>query len=115
MTISANVPTTFLLSMATNNVPWFPIIPYNSSPEREGYEFLYFETDDGQKIYDNKLHIDDKDYYIKAVYSKIPTISLPQTGEDNHGRLIALYGILVLMAFGTADFFLSKRDKKNKN
>ena len=81
------------------------------TPYREGYEFLYFETDDGQKLYDNKLHIDDKDYYVKAIYSKIPTISLPQTGEDNHGRLIALYGIIVLMAFGVADFFLSVRKK----
>ena len=95
----------------------YTIVEYDDTldfetPYREGYEFLYFETDDGQKIYDNKLHVDDKDYYIKAVYSKIPTISLPQTGEDNHGRLIALYGILVLMAFGTADFFLSVRKKK---
>ena len=81
------------------------------TPYREGYEFLYFESDDGNKIYDNKLHIDDKDYYIKAVYSKIPTISLPQTGEDNRGRVIALYGILTLMAFGAADFFLSIRKK----
>ena len=101
------------------DVEKYKIVEYDETvdfeiPYREGYEFLYFETDDGQKIYDNKLHIDDKDYYVKAVYSKIPTISLPQTGEDNHGRLIALYGILTLMAFGTADFFLSKRDKKNK-
>ena len=81
------------------------------TPYREGYEFLYFESDDGNKIYDNKLHIDDKDYYIKAVYSKIPTISLPQTGEDNRGRVIALYGILTLMAFGAADFFLNIRKK----
>lgn len=101
------------------DVEKYKIVEYDETvdfeiPYREGYEFLYFETDDGQKIYDQKLHIDDKDYYVQAVYSKIPTISLPQTGEDNHGRLIALYGILTLMAFGTADFFLSKRDKKNK-
>ena len=95
----------------------YTIVEYDDTldfdtPYREGYEFLYFETDDGKKIYDNKLHVDDKDYYIKAVYSELPTISLPQTGEDNHGRVIALYGIIVLMAFGTADFFLSVRKKK---
>ena len=81
------------------------------TPQRDGYEFLYFETDEGKKIYDNKLHIEDKDYYVKAIYSKLPTISLPQTGDDNHGRLIALYAIIVLMAFGTVEFFLSIRKK----
>ena len=82
------------------------------TPYREGYEFLYFETDDGHKIYDNTLHIDDKDYYLKAVYSKLPTISLPQTGEDQSGRVIALYAIIALMAFGTVEFFLSVRKNK---
>ncbi len=78
------------------------------SPEKEGYEFLYFETNDGEKIYDNKLHIEDKDYVIKPVWSKIPTMSLPKTGEQNSDILLILYSIITIMAFGTAIFFASK-------
>ncbi len=78
-------------------------------PYRDGYEFLYFKTKDGEKIYDNKLRIDDKDYYIEAVYAEIPTISLPQTGEDNDALIIALYAILTVMSLGTAIFFIHKR------
>ena len=78
------------------------------SPEKDGYEFLYFETTDGEKIYNNKLRIEDKDYVIKPVWSKLPTMVLPQTGENNSDILLILYSIIAIMAFSTAIFGASK-------
>ena len=78
------------------------------SPEKDGYEFLYFETNDGERIYNNQLHIEDKDYVIKPVWSKLPTMALPQTGEKNSDILLILYLMITIMSFGTAIFFASK-------
>ena len=67
-------------------------------PEKEGYEFLYFETEDGEKIYDGKLHIEDKDYKIRTVWAKIPDLDLPKTGENDHILLI-VYIIITITSF----------------
>ena len=67
-------------------------------PEKDGYEFLYFETDDGQKIYDGKLHIEDKDYKITTVWAKIPTMDLPKTGE-NDNILLIVYIMITITSF----------------
>ncbi len=67
-------------------------------PEKDGYEFLYFETEDGQKIYDGKLHIEDKDYKITTVWAKIPTIDLPKTGE-NDNILLIVYIMITITSF----------------
>ena len=77
------------------------------SPEKDGYEFLYFETKDGEKLQDNKLHIEDKDYVIKAVWAKIPGKALPQTGENNNVLLI-IYSAITIMSFGFAVVMVSK-------
>ncbi len=70
-------------------------------PEKNGYEFLYFETEDGKKVYENKLYIDDKDYVIKPVWGKIPEMNLPQTGE-NDTALLAIYTIITIASFALA-------------
>jgi LPXTG-motif cell wall-anchored protein len=77
------------------------------SPEKDGYEFLYFETKDGEKLQDNKLHIEDKDYVIKAVWAKIPGKALPQTGENNNILLI-IYATITIISFGFAVVMVSK-------
>jgi LPXTG-motif cell wall-anchored protein len=78
------------------------------SPEKDGYEFLYFETTDGEKIYDNKLHIQDKDYVIKAVRSKIPERALPQTGEKASNVLMILWTTLTIISLGTMVYIIRK-------
>jgi uncharacterized repeat protein (TIGR02543 family) len=81
-------------------------------PEKDGYEFLYFETEDGQKIYDGKLHIEDKDYKITTVWAKIPTIDLPMTGENDNIFLI-IYIVITLTAFIFA-YDLATENKRRK-
>ena len=77
-------------------------------PEKNGYEFLYFETIDGERIYDNKLHIDDKDYVIKAKWAKIPEVSLPQTGETVSDVLIVLWTALTLVSLGFVTYIIRR-------
>ena len=81
-------------------------------PEKEGYEFLYFETDDGEKIYDGKLRIKDKDYVIRTVWAKIPDLDLPKTGENDHILLI-IYIIITITAFAFA-IDLATENKRRK-
>ncbi len=78
------------------------------SPEKDGYEFLYFETNDGEKIYDNKLRVEDKDYVIKAVWSKIPERALPQTGEKASNVLMILWTTLTIISLGTMFYIIRK-------
>ena len=83
-------------------------------PEKDGYEFLYFETDDGQKIYDGKLHIGDKDYTIKTVWAEIPKMELPKTGEnDNDNILLIIYIIIAITSFAFA-IDLGTENKRKK-
>ena len=78
------------------------------SPEKEGYEFLYFETNDGEKLQENKLRIEDKDYVIKAVWSKIPEKALPQTGEKASNILIVLWAALTMITLGVATYIIRR-------
>ena len=89
------------------NVEFDDVITIDT-PEKDGYEFLYFETKDGEKLQDNKLHIEDKDYVIKAVWAKIPEKALPQTGEDNN-ILRIIYATITIISFGFA-VFMDKKD-----
>ena len=82
-------------------------------PEKEGYEFLYFETEDGEKIYDGKLHIEDKDYKIKTVWAKIPTMDLPKTGEEKNHILLIIYILITITSFGFA-LDLATENKRRK-
>lgn len=82
-------------------------------PEKDGYEFLYFETDDGQKIYDGKLHIEDKDYNIKTVWAEIPKMDLPKTGEENSNILLIVYIIITITSF-TFAIDLATENKRRK-
>ena len=81
-------------------------------PEKDGYEFLYFETDDGKKIYDGKLHI-DKDYNLKTVWAEIPKLDLPKTGEENSNILLIIYIIITITSF-TFAFDLATENKRRK-
>ena len=82
-------------------------------PEKDGYEFLYFETEDGQKIYDGKLHIEDKDYKIRTVWAKIPTMDLPKTGEEKNNILLIVYILITITSFGFA-LDLATENKRKK-
>ena len=82
-------------------------------PEKDGYEFLYFETDDGQKIYDGKLHIGDKDYTIKTVWAEIPKMELPKTGEEKNHILLIIYILITITSFGFA-LDLATESKRRK-
>ena len=82
-------------------------------PEKEGYEFLYFETEDGQKIYDGKLHIEDKDYKIKPVWAEIPPMDLPKTGEERDNTLLIIYILITITSF-TFAIDLATENKRKK-